>query len=116
MKKMLSVSLVAAVAALSLSINLYAGDSSQLMADKHKAIGAECSSCHGRDVKDVVANEKCLECHGSYDQLAEKTKDMHLNPHKNPHFLDVECAACHQGHKSMNVFCQNCHGPIIRHQ
>ncbi|QEM67691.1 cytochrome c3 family protein [Geobacter sp. FeAm09] len=116
MKKMLSASLVAAVAALSFSINLYAGDSGQFMADKHKAIGAQCSSCHGGDTKSVVANGKCLACHGSYDQLAEKTKDMHLNPHKNPHFLDIECAACHSGHKPLDAFCQNCHGPLTRHK
>ena len=115
MKKAVAVCVVMAMAVLSASISLYAGDAKQF-ADKHKAAGAECASCHGKDVKEVIPNKNCLACHESYEKLGEQTKDMHLNPHKSPHFLDVECTSCHDSHKSINIFCQGCHGPITRNK
>ncbi len=81
----------------------------------HKDAGVECVSCHGQDKKAVIPNQNCLTCHESYDALAEQTKDMHLNPHWSPHFLNLECTSCHQGHKTLDNFCQKCHGPIKRH-
>jgi len=110
------VGLIVAMAVLSAGINLYAKDTKPLLADKHKAAGIECVSCHGKNVKDIVTNQSCLACHGSFEKLGEQTKDMHLNPHKSPHFLDLDCSSCHDGHKPLKNFCQDCHGPIQRHK
>ena len=84
------------------------------IAVRHKAEGVECASCHGDDNEAIVVNATCLECHNSYEELAGRTEDMHLNPHKNPHFLDLDCTSCHIGHRANQNFCQDCHGPIKR--
>lgn len=81
----------------------------------HKAAGVECSSCHGKDKKDIITRASCLSCHNSDEEIGALTSDMHLNPHLSPHFLELECTSCHTGHKELNNFCQQCHGPIKRH-
>lgn len=99
------------ISMLTLSSPLYAYNFKQT----HKQQGVECKSCHGNDKKQIIPNEKCQACHESYTEISKKTNDMHLNPHMSPHFLDVECTSCHQGHKVLNNFCQDCHGPVTRH-
>ena len=117
MKKKVEVVVIMAMVILSAGMNLYAAETGRpLLADKHKAAGIECVSCHGNDVTDMVSNRSCLVCHSSFEKLAERTSDMHINPHRSIHFMDYECAACHHGHKPLNNFCQNCHGPIVRHK
>ena len=82
--------------------------------EHHLKQGIKCASCHGSDVKAVISNDSCLKCHGSYDKLADQTKDMHINVHKSPHFKDLECTSCHTSHNETTAFCQDCHGPIVR--
>lgn len=115
MKKKVAMGVFLAIAVLSTSSMLYAGGT-QFLADQHKAEGIECADCHGKDIGEMVANQSCLACHESFEKVAERTTDMHINPHRSIHFMDYVCAACHQGHKPLNNFCQNCHGPIVRHK
>jgi len=114
MRKAVLAVTVLATAALLLSSALFAAEVKQFLGDRHKSVGIECVSCHGKDVKEIIPNQNCLSCHKSYEDLGEKTRDMHLNPHRSPHFLDLDCTSCHQGHAADQNFCQNCHGPISR--
>lgn len=107
-----------AVASLLLAVSaglIHAAETKSDLAETHKAGGGQCASCHGQDVKEIIPSKNCFVCHDSYEKLGEQTKDMHLNPHKSPHFLDLDCTSCHQGHKAFVNFCQDCHGPITRH-
>ncbi|MGX9460779.1 cytochrome c3 family protein [Shewanella sp. A14] len=81
---------------------------------EHLKKGVKCSDCHGEDNNAAIKNDTCTHCHGSYDELAKQTKDMHLNPHFSPHFSNLECTSCHSTHTNLTVFCQDCHGPISR--
>ena len=84
------------------------------LADWHKTQGVPCAGCHGKDLNALVPNQACLGCHESFEKLAGRTKDMHINPHQSPHFKDLDCTSCHVGHKADVNFCQDCHGPISR--
>lgn len=84
------------------------------IAEMHEAAGIECVSCHGDNDQAIISNSTCLECHDSFEDIAQQTEDMHLNPHKSPHFLNLDCTSCHDGHKVARNFCQDCHGPIVR--
>jgi len=81
------------------------------LADMHKDKGIECSSCHGKSTKvddnETVVNKKCIECHGSLDKMAEKSKHE-INPHK-AHLGNMNCTACHHGHTTSWTYCLNCH-------
>ena len=88
--------------------------SGAFLADRHKAAGIVCAGCHGEDREALIRNPACLGCHESFEKLAARTKDMHVNPHRSPHFKDLECTSCHMGHKADVNFCQDCHGPISR--
>lgn len=84
----------------------------------HKALG-DCALCHTQE--NAVAgnafvvpdNKACLACHGSWQDLAEKTKptDPHEpNPHKSHHYGEnMSCTACHAEHKESRVICNDCH-------
>lgn len=78
------------------------------IADVHKDKGLACTDCHGEGQKKPVSKAKCQECHGSYKELAEATKNLEPNPHYN-HTIDLDCKNCHLGHKPMQIYCQNCH-------
>lgn len=80
----------------------------KFLADTHLAAGLTCESCHGQEAPGSVAMETCLSCHGPYDKLAKATADKKLNPH-NGHFPDLDCGACHHGHKTDDFFCGTCH-------
>lgn len=81
----------------------------QHLADRHGARGTQCVSCHGNGKPSAnVSNDRCLACHGSYAQLAEKTAKLDVNPHAS-HLGDMPCVRCHQGHKPSVLICNNCH-------
>lgn len=80
-----------------------------VLADRHTALGLECTACHTDGKFGEVPMEKCLECHGPYEKLAERTKDVgDMNPH-NSHYIDLDCNLCHHGHKADENFCATCH-------
>lgn len=80
--------------------------------DKHIKMGLNCDSCHGTAEVAAgaeVGTAKCLSCHGSYEELAKRTETMSRNPHANPHSLDLDCSACHHGHRADENYCESCH-------
>lgn len=86
-----------------------AGVEKDVLADRHTALGLECTDCHAGGKFGEVPMEKCLECHGPYEKLAELTKDVgDMNPHDS-HYIDLDCNLCHHGHKADESFCATCH-------
>lgn len=77
-----------------------------------------------RRLKTPVAKETCLQCHGSLEDLAEKTaqctvltdsEGTTVNPHVIPdngeHTTDPACTTCHGMHKDVDPqdYCRSCH-------
>lgn len=76
--------------------------------------------------KTEVTDETCLSCHGSYEELAQKTTDDEtftddkgtvVNPHTlltshnaNNQHENVTCSSCHETHSGLNTdACTDCH-------
>jgi fumarate reductase flavoprotein subunit len=77
-------------------------------AERHKAYGVKCEDCHGSKDKKQFDHKQCLSCHESYEKVAERTKKLARNPHKS-HYGEIECNACHHGHKADEYLCAQCH-------
>ena len=77
-------------------------------AERHKEYGIDCAGCHGANEKKLFDHKQCLGCHESYVKVAERTRKLERNPHKS-HYGEVECIACHQGHKADESLCAQCH-------
>lgn len=77
-------------------------------AERHKEYGVDCAGCHEAKEKKQFDYKQCLVCHESYLKVAERTKKLERNPHKN-HYGEAECNACHQGHKADEFPCAQCH-------
>lgn len=85
------------------------------LATFHNQLGG-CAACH--DANAVTAssvpdderalNAKCNTCHGGYKVLAEKSKDLHFNPHAS-HLGDINCTVCHRAHEKPKLACNDCH-------
>ncbi len=88
-----------------------ASPATPFLADLHKEKKLDCSSCHGKktvvDDNESVVNNKCIECHGSLEKIAEKSKHE-VNPHKS-HLGNINCTVCHHGHTTSWTYCLNCH-------
>lgn len=124
---------------------------SDLLARSHAEADIYCLDCHEPTLSEQMTEAKkyvtgdyrtplesatfpssfCLECHGSYDELAEKTADYEyegvaVNPHAqlvdqtvasgvNPHGTSnstrIECSSCHTMHDDSPgiVYCFGCH-------
>ena len=80
----------------------------------HGAKNVTCRSCHGNvlpTLGDVVENERCLACHGTYDSLVKKTTPLKFpdrNPH-NSHLGVINCTVCHFAHSESKPYCLECH-------
>ena len=111
-------------------------NSSDFLAHTHAKLGIVCQDCHARTIraalKEVVSNvthryqvplknhrvrpEECLRCHGSYESLADLTKNLKgpdgfplgRNPHAS-HWGPLDCGICHKMHKASVDFCSECH-------
>jgi len=84
-------------------------------ADRHKALNVACAGCHNEAKPDKAAPEDaCLKCHKSLESVAERTKSLKPNPHKNhlTEAQDVECGQCHAAHKADTLICSQCHGEM----
>lgn len=80
-----------------------------LLADKHATGGAACSACHEENPpSEAPPTPKCLLCHGSYDKVAQKTKEAAPNPHAS-HMGEIPCVNCHHMHKASESYCAQCH-------
>jgi cytochrome c nitrite reductase small subunit len=108
--------------------------SSDFLAHTHAEKGIACLDCHEPDlkqqVKEVIAyvqqdykvplrertmpKGKCLSCHehGSYAEIAERTRDRgdfnNRNPHDS-HWGELECHVCHNMHRASVLYCAQCH-------
>ncbi|QAR33928.1 cytochrome C [Geovibrio thiophilus] len=82
------------------------------LADRHLSeYGNSCSDCHSTDAPaKAPEEEKCLDCHGSYEALAEQTAnpEEEINPHGS-HYGPVPCNDCHKSHGQSVLFCDQCH-------
>jgi fumarate reductase flavoprotein subunit len=89
-----------------------AQDRTAFLAGVHTGKGLDCAACHGDstrvDDNETAVNAKCVECHGSLEQVAKKSSHE-INPHKS-HLGDMSCSVCHHGHVSSWTYCLNCHG------
>lgn len=77
----------------------------------HKKNQISCADCHGKsftvDDSETVLNKNCVECHGTFEKLASKSKE-HINPHKS-HLGEINCTTCHKGHVASKAYCNYCH-------
>ena len=65
--------------------------------------------------------DTCFGCHehGSYEQIRLRTTDLGIsdpqamfheaNPHRPPHYDDLECHSCHRIHRESTLLCAECH-------
>ena len=75
-----------------------------------------CASCHDEEDPTqgvaAVSNDKCLACHGSYEEVAARTADVgeDLNPHDSFHYdQQLDCTTCHKTHSESVNLCMSCH-------
>ncbi len=85
----------------------------------HLVLGREgglCGLCH--DPQDPLApaeDDRCLRCHGGYEQVALRTAGLEKNPHDSPHYgATAACTACHREHAPSEALCNACH--LFRHE
>ena len=111
--------------------------SSSFLAHSHEELGLTCQDCHTRTVRAGMAElvssvthsyelplkdhrvrpDECLRCHGSYADLAVRTKNLKgpygvalgRNPHDS-HWGQIDCGICHKMHKTSVDLCAGCHG------
>ena len=71
-----------------------------------------CADCHKVEKpKDAPSYKTCLECHGPYEKLAQRTKKLPANPHDS-HLGPLSCLDCHGVHEPMEkdkIPCMECH-------
>ncbi len=88
---------------------LYPAQESPQVIDRHKDLSLKCADCHGEDnPSGKPAMKACLECHGSYDEIAAKTEHFEQNPHKS-HLGNLRCSYCHSSHGNSKLYCNECH-------
>lgn len=77
----------------------------------HLLSGISCSDCHGdKKPKEALETDQCLSCHGSFEDLADKTASGEENPHDSPHYgTSLDCDMCHHIHVRSENFCNQCH-------
>ena len=97
------------LSALALMSLCTSGLAADFLADRHAANKVQCSGCHiETPPKLAVPTAQCQKCHGSYKDLAEKTKNLKPNPHYT-HMLDQPCEECHRAHEPSVNMCASCH-------
>lgn len=78
----------------------------------HHQEGVQCKDCHGVEKPKKEADSKgCLECHGPYSKVAQRTQKLPANPHDS-HMGPLDCLKCHGVHEPMEpeqIPCMECH-------
>jgi hypothetical protein len=95
----------------------------------HTQAGVTCQECHpqttGTLAQEIASNaihsylqplapikfetQACLQCHGTYAQLAQRTQNLARNPHDS-HQGQLDCRTCHRVHSDSVYYCGQCHG------
>lgn len=97
-----------------LYIELHEDAASQANASMlHMKAGISCSGCHDEELPQEmssVKNSKCESCHGSINEIADKTVPpaKEQNPHRS-HQGELNCSKCHSGHGQAKSYCLECH-------
>jgi hypothetical protein len=101
---------VAGLTATAFAVEGPSGESQVLLLQKHLGKGVVCTGCHQETPPATsVKTTKCLSCHGTYDQLADKTEGKAAqNPHAS-HNGELSCDSCHNVHKPSVNYCSQCH-------
>ena len=102
---------LAALGIAALGMMAQTASAAPFLADRHAAMKVPCTACHDGAPKagDVVADAKCLACHGPRSKLEALYADKkEYNPHKN-HLGEIECTICHKGHSKSQAYCEQCH-------
>ena len=78
----------------------------------HKAIGNDCSACHGMPFQ-KVPDEKCVKCHSSIEHHID------VKVHDLPELTQARCASCHKEHNEPSSLtrrdqdqCADCHSNL----
>ena len=112
--------------------------SSDFLDHKHSEAGIGCLECHqlaeNQQRENVTKfrekafktpldkreypNDFCFRWHGSYKEVAERTKNfrekgLSRNPHES-HYGDLDCNLCHKSHKPSMDYCSECHPPVVK--
>lgn len=83
------------------------------LADSHHDRQINCKDCHANgngfdlDDNESVENARCIGCHGTLTQLADKEQlpiSIHLS-----HLGEINCTTCHHAHTYSQAYCGNCH-------
>jgi len=98
----------------------------------HAQAGVQCKGCHdyplsaeiSSGIKYVTGNyevdkngeiasrkfddKMCLQCHISYDHIAQLTDYLPRNPHDS-HNGQMPCSTCHVSHGQQIDYCAQCH-------
>jgi hypothetical protein len=105
------------------------------LAHKHAQLGISCQTCHGRDlgtavdelVTHITGNytvplwertlpmDTCFQCHDSYEAVVPLTDPARTGAERNPHaghWGTLECAICHNMHRTSVDYCGGCHNPV----
>ncbi|MBU1055777.1 MAG: cytochrome c3 family protein [Proteobacteria bacterium] len=102
---------------ISLPVPAVSGSDNSPNINKHKDQDTTCESCHEKGSPPVRPGDvTCMNCHGSYTELAEKTANLEnnkagiQNPHKS-HMGEARCTLCHKNHVPSVLYCNECHSP-----
>lgn len=85
-------------------------ESSGYLDHKHALKEIGCVVCHAAPIpKEGLSKEQCLECHGSYEEVAKKAPIHVMAIHSHFSDQEVECNSCHKAHKKSVLICNECH-------
>lgn len=80
-----------------------------IIKETHKEAGLSCADCHMTDKPEKKAKASvCIDCHESYQVVAERTKSLKPNPHDS-HQGELRCTYCHSSHGEDKLYCNQCH-------
>ncbi len=110
----LSISLAQSAQTLAPNQTTVAPKEKPVIKDRHAAVGFKCATCHGDGPEEQykkLSQKDCLECHKSYEKLAERTGHLGYddNVHASPHYPNMDCNLCHATHKPTKNYCVMCH-------
>ncbi|MHA1559768.1 MAG: cytochrome c3 family protein, partial [Alphaproteobacteria bacterium] len=85
------------------------------LADRHAELGFSCAACHsdglpapGAQLPADLSAAVCLDCHGTFAEVAGRTDATFPNPHES-HLGDLDCNSCHRAHAQPMDYCEQCH-------